>query len=106
MRASSLGSVRTRRRGQNSIVLLYPRRPAHVLPALPVHVHVEEKTSDLVGLPDIFLSWLRKALRRIMDIAGESVTDINITDVETTFDTPSVLTTWAEIAQEVTESHA
>ncbi len=51
-------------------------------------------------------SEMRKALRRIMDIAGESVTDINITDVETTFDTPSVLTTWAEIAQEVTESYA
>jgi hypothetical protein len=49
---------------------------------------------------------MRKAVRRIMDIAGDSVTDINITDVETTFDTPSVLTTWAEIAQEVTESYA
>jgi hypothetical protein len=54
-------SVRTQRRGQNSIVPYYLRRPAHVLPALPVHVHFEEKTSDLTCLPDILLPGLQQA---------------------------------------------
>jgi hypothetical protein len=49
---------------------------------------------------------MRAALRRIMDVAGDAVIDINITDVETTFGTPSTLTTWSEIAQEVTASYA
>ena len=57
------GSVRTQRRGQNSIVPHSLRRPAHVLPALPIQVHVEEKTSDLSGLSDIFLPRLRVALQ-------------------------------------------
>jgi hypothetical protein len=35
-------------RGQNSIVPHQLRRPAHVLPTLPVYVHIEEKTSDLI----------------------------------------------------------
>lgn len=51
-------------------------------------------------------SEMRQALRKIMDVAGDSVIDINITDVETTFGKPSVLTKWAEVAREVTESYA
>jgi len=35
--------------GKINIVPHFPRRSAHVLRALPVYVHVEEKTSDLVG---------------------------------------------------------
>ena len=51
-------------------------------------------------------SQMRSALERIMDIAGDCVIDINLGDVETVRGDPSVLTTWARIAQEVTESYA
>jgi hypothetical protein len=40
-----------------------------------------------------------------MDTAGDAITDINVTDVETTFGDPRKLTRWAEIAQEVTQDY-
>ena len=49
---------------------------------------------------------MRSALERIMDTAGHCVMDINLTAIETVNGDPSVLTTWAEIAQEVTERYA
>ncbi len=45
---------------------------------------------------------MRKAVERIMEIAGECVIDINLGDIETVHGRPSVLTDWARIAQEVT----
>lgn len=47
---------------------------------------------------------VRQSLQNIVDVAGDAITDINVTDVETTFGDPSKLTRWAEIAQEVTQS--
>ncbi len=49
---------------------------------------------------------MRSSLKSIMDVAGDAVTDINVTDVETTFGDPRKLTRWAEIAQEVTQDYA
>ena len=49
---------------------------------------------------------MRAALERIMDIAGDCAIDINLGDVETVRGDPSVLTNWARLAQEVTESYA
>lgn len=49
---------------------------------------------------------MRQSLERIMDVAGKAVTDINVTDVETSFGDPTKLTQWAQIAQEVTQSYA
>jgi len=37
----------------------------------------------------------------MMDIAGDYIIDLNLGEIETTFGNPSVLTTWAEVAQEV-----
>jgi hypothetical protein len=49
---------------------------------------------------------MRQSVKGIMDIAGDAVTDINVTDVETTFGDPNKLTRWALIAQDVTTSYA
>ena len=38
---------------QNGIVPHYPRIPTQFLPALPVYVHIHEKTSELGGLSDL-----------------------------------------------------
>lgn len=45
---------------------------------------------------------VRNSIQNIVDVAGDAITDINVTDVETTFGEPSKLTAWAKIAQEVT----
>jgi hypothetical protein len=49
---------------------------------------------------------MRAELERIMSIAGDCIIDINITDVETLFGREGTLTTWAEVAQEVTVGFA
>ena len=49
---------------------------------------------------------IRAKLREIMDIAGRCVIDINLGDIETVRGNPDVLTNWARIAQEVTDSYA
>ena len=41
-----------------------------------------------------------------MAIAGECVLDVNLIAIETVNGDPSVLTTWAQIAQDVTARHA
>jgi len=45
--------------GQNSIIPHSLRRSDHVLPTLPVHVYIQEITSNLTGLPDFLLWGLR-----------------------------------------------
>jgi hypothetical protein len=45
---------------------------------------------------------MREDLRRIVAVAGDSVVDINLADIQTVRGDPSILTTWASIAQEVT----
>lgn len=45
---------------------------------------------------------MREAVERIMKIAGDCIIDINIADIETVQGDPSVLTRWAQTAQEVT----
>ncbi len=67
---------------------------------LEVHVHTAETL--LVHTPD----QMRENLERIMSIAGRSVIDINLSDIETVNGNPSLLTTWAQIAQEVTARHS
>jgi len=67
---------------------------------LEVHVHTGETL--LVNTPER----MRQDLERIMSIARGSVMDINLSDIETVRDDPSLLTTWARIAQEVTGRHA
>jgi hypothetical protein len=48
---------------------------------------------------------MRKALERIMEVAGDCVVDI-CCEVHSVGPDPSVVTTWSQIAQEVTERHA
>ena len=67
---------------------------------LETHAHPAETV--LVHTPD----QMRENLERIVSIAGDSVVDINLSDVETVNGNPSVLTTWAQIAQEVTARHS
>lgn len=45
---------------------------------------------------------MRAAVERIMALAGDCVLDINLSDIHTVGGNPAVLTTWAQIAQEVT----
>ncbi|MDA8218052.1 MAG: hypothetical protein M0Z94_10605 [Dehalococcoidales bacterium] len=45
---------------------------------------------------------MRRDLERIVSIAGDCIIDVNLSDVETVKGDPSILTTWARIAQEVT----
>jgi hypothetical protein len=49
---------------------------------------------------------MREAVDRIMKIAGDCIIDINIADIETVQGDPSVLTRWAQTAQEVTARYA
>ena len=49
---------------------------------------------------------MREWLERTMEVAGDCVLDLNLGEIETVFGDPSVLITWAEIAQDVAESHA
>jgi hypothetical protein len=44
---------------------------------------------------------MRKALERIVSVAGDCILDINLSDVETVNGNPSVLGNWVRIAQEV-----
>lgn len=67
---------------------------------LETHGHPAEVV--MVNTPE----QMRASLERIVSIAGDSVTDINLSDIETVNGDPSVLTTWARIAQEVTSRHA
>ncbi len=67
---------------------------------LETHGHPAETV--LVHTPE----QMRASLERIVSIAGDSVIDINLSDIETVKGDPSVLTTWARIAQEVTTRHA
>ena len=62
---------------------------------LEVQVHPGDTTvvHDTAGM--------RKALEQIVSVAGDCILDINLSDVETVNATPSVLGTWATIAQEV-----
>ena len=49
---------------------------------------------------------MRVAVERIMRIAGDCVIDVNLGDIETVRGDPSILTTWAQIAQDVTARFA
>lgn len=49
---------------------------------------------------------MRKDVERIMEVAGECIIDINLGEIETVFGNPSVLSTWAQVAQEVVAEHA
>jgi hypothetical protein len=48
---------------------------------------------------------MRKDVERIMEVAGECIMDINLGEIETVFGNPSVLRTWAQVAQEVVAEH-
>ena len=49
---------------------------------------------------------MRKDVQRIMDVAGECIIDVNLGEIETVFGNPSVLSTWARVAQEVVAEYA
>ncbi|MDP3064340.1 MAG: uroporphyrinogen decarboxylase family protein, partial [Chloroflexota bacterium] len=49
---------------------------------------------------------MREAVERIMKIAGHCVLDVNLGDIETVRGDPSVLTRWAQAAQDVTARYA
>lgn len=51
-------------------------------------------------------SQMREAVERILEVAGHSVLDINLTAIETVNGNPSVLTTWAQMAQEAAARYA
>ncbi len=51
-------------------------------------------------------SEMRAWLERTMEIAGDSILDLNLGEIETVFGDPSVLVRWAEIAQDVAEKHS
>lgn len=48
---------------------------------------------------------MRERIEWIFSVAGDCIFDVNLTAVETTNGDPSILTTWATIAQEVTSRH-
>jgi uroporphyrinogen-III decarboxylase len=49
---------------------------------------------------------MRKDVKKIMEIAGDCIIDINLGEIETVFGNPSVLSTWARVAQEVVAEYA
>ncbi|MBI4219345.1 MAG: hypothetical protein HY682_04305 [Chloroflexi bacterium] len=49
---------------------------------------------------------MRKDVERIMEVAGDCIIDINLGEIETVFGNPSVLSTWARVAQEVVAEYA
>ena len=49
---------------------------------------------------------MRKDVRRIMEVAGDCIIDINLGEIETVFGNPSVLNTWARVAQDVVADYA
>ncbi len=67
---------------------------------LETHVHTADTLA--VHTPE----QMRQAFERIMADAGDCVFDINMGDIQTVYGDPSVLTRWAQIAQEVTARHA
>lgn len=64
-----------------------------------LETHVHPGDTLLSHTPD----QMRAALERIMRVAGHCVLDINLSDIHTTGNHPAVLSTWARVAQEVTE---
>ncbi len=65
---------------------------------------------EIVGHPDTLHvqteQEMRDWLTQTMDIAGDNILDLNLGEIETTFNNPAVLTTWSEIAQDVAEQYA
>ena len=92
-----------------SIRTLPNLRRFHVSPWTDLESTVEQLGTDfvleVVGHPDVLHVMTREQMRadleRMMDIAGDYIIDLNLGEIETTFGNPSVLTTWAEVAQEV-----
>jgi hypothetical protein len=67
-------------------------------------LETEAHTADTIFLHT--REQMRERIEWIISVAGDSIFDINLTAIETTNGNPSVLTTWASIAQEVTARHA
>ena len=67
-------------------------------------LETEAHTGDTVFVhtPD----QMREAVERILAIAGECVIDVQLISIETVNGNPTVLSTWAQVAQEVTARHA
>jgi len=89
-------------------------RRFHISPWTNLKVAADELERDfvmeVVGHPDTLHvqteQEMRDWLTQTMDIAGDNILDLNLGEIETTFDNPAVLTTWSEIAQDVAEQYA
>lgn len=98
-----------------SIIRQLPNlRRFHVSPWTDLEVVADELGRDfvleVVAHPDTLHvqteTEMRQWLVRAMDIAGDSILDLNLGEIETVFGDPSVLVRWAEIAQDVAEQYA
>ena len=90
-------------------------RRLHISPWTDLEVAVEqvgeniELETEVHTADTIFVHTseeMRKSLGRLLDVAGHRVMDVNLTALETVGENPSVLTTWAQIAQEVTAKYS
>lgn len=90
-------------------------RRVHVSPWTDLEIAVEQLGRTVVLEVDVHpadtvfvhsQAQMREALERRMDIAGDCIFEINLIGVETVRGNPTVLSTWARIAQEVTEQYA
>ncbi len=89
-------------------------RRFHISPWTNLEVAADELGRDfvleVVAHPDTLHvqtdDEMRDWLERTMDIAGDSIFDLNLGEIETVFGDPSVLVRWAEIAQDVAERYA
>ncbi len=89
-------------------------RRFHISPWTDLKIAAEELernfVMEVVGHPDTLHVQTKQEMRdwltQTMDIAGDNILDLNLGEIETTFGNPSVLTTWAEIAQDVVEQYA
>ncbi|MDP6667292.1 MAG: uroporphyrinogen decarboxylase family protein [Dehalococcoidia bacterium] len=98
-----------------SIIRKLPNlRRFHISPWTDVEAAVDELGRDfvmeVVGHPDTLHvqteTEMRDWLERTMEIAGDSIFDLNLGEIETVFGDPSVLRRWAEIAQDVAERYS
>jgi len=89
-------------------------RRFHVSPWTDLESAVEQLGSDfvmeVVPHPDTLSAQtpaeMRAVLERIVEVADGCVFDICLGEIETTYGNPSVLTTWAQVAQDVAARHA
>lgn len=90
-------------------------RRLHISPWTDLEVAVDQVGENIVleteahTADTIFVNTpeqMRESVERLLDIAGHRVMDVNLTALETVGGNPSVLTKWAQIAQEATAKYS